>query len=69
MRISRVLISRIRTVIGITVIGACTAMVSGITTADTGPFNVVGMFLLITTKQPADTIRPLLTWITMYPAA
>jgi hypothetical protein len=33
----------------------------GITTADTGPFNMAGMFLLITTKQLADTIRPLLT--------
>ena len=33
-------------------------MVIGITTADTGPFNMAGMFLLITTKQPAHTIRP-----------
>jgi len=44
-------------------------MVGGITTADTGPFNMAGMFLLITTKQAADTIRPLRTWITIYPAA
>jgi len=69
VHISRVLLSRIRTVIGITVIGACTAMVGGITTADTGPFNMAGMFLLITTKQPVDTIRPLPTRITIYQAA
>jgi len=43
-------------------------MVGGITTADTGPFNMAGMFLLITIEQPADTIRPLLTWIIIYPA-
>jgi hypothetical protein len=41
----------------------------GITTADTGPFNMAGMFLLITTKRLADTIRPLLGWTTIYPAA
>jgi hypothetical protein len=50
MRISRALLSRIPTVIGITVIGGSTATDGGITTGDTGLINVAGMFLLITIK-------------------
>jgi hypothetical protein len=65
IRISRVLIFRIPTVIGITVIGGSTATDIGITTVDTGLINMAGMFLLITIKQPADTVGPLLAWITI----
>ena len=50
IRISRVLLSRIPTVIGITVIGGSTATDGGITTVDTGLINMAGMFLLITIK-------------------
>jgi len=52
IRISRVLLSRIPIVIGITVIGGSTATDIGITTVDTGLINTAGMFLLITIKQP-----------------
>jgi hypothetical protein len=65
IRISRVLLSRIPTVIGITVIGGSTATDIGITTVDTGLINMAGMSLLITIKEPVDTIGPLLAWITI----
>jgi hypothetical protein len=65
IRISRILLSRIPTVIGITVIGGSTATDIGITIVDTGLINVAGMFLLTTIKQPTDTIGPLLAWITI----
>jgi hypothetical protein len=63
IRISRVPLSRIPIVIGITDIGGSTATDIGITIVDTGLINMAGMFLLITIKQPADTVGPLLAWI------
>ena len=64
-RVSRVLLSRIPTEIGITVIGGSTATDIGITTVDTGLINMAGISLLITIKEPAATIGPLLAWITI----
>lgn len=54
IHISRVLLSRIPTVIGITVIGGSTATDIGITIVDTGLINMAGIFLLTTIKRPRE---------------